>query len=1442
MDCGHGSSDTQQQPNRFPKQPTAQQHQVNDQKRLNRAPTPEKGKDVPAVSLARTKGSSGAPANSTKPGTRLSPHNSGNGKEMTPEKGKPSWKAKPPVAGSLKCGNKSSGRRKPSDASNASDSPLYLSKDTGCAPGKLSPSDSSSEISDCTSEENKLSPDALSSDIESRSLTGEADRDRGSETYGNGVSLRDGGGDQHVEKTVDKDIVLLGLETGERNLSPSDARSFASTDSRLNFSTSLVFTDLTEEIMNRMQDEFVREIEELRSENDYLKDELEEVRSEMQEMRDMYLEEDEYQVQVLRQQLDQANKTCRILQYRLRKAERRSLRVAQTGHVDGELIRALEQDLKVAKDVSIRLHGELESVERKRAQLEQENEELRERLQDLEVTSQVLQAEMNRSRENSLKRRGSRSSKPEKKLSPQEDSTDLKCQLHFAKEESALMCRKLAKMAKESEGMAQELARFRSLYGEVDSALTGEEVANSRHTREAEVRVHLKLVEEEANLLSRRIVELEVENRGLRAEMEESKGPELPGGVGPNSLGGAGGGDAGEGAGELRKQLQFVEEEAELLRRSLLELEEQNKALVRELDCCRVEQEAEADSSIFSEDSSSMVSEASQEEPTDGKARKLQRHNRALLSDLQLCHLEATVEPEDSAKGMLGHGRYQRPIGGENHPLEEAIDGCDSGDNDSHSYPDCGPQYLWLEDYKALLSIRAQACLISTTIQLLTASSSSSSTPAEQEGVDNSQALLPDLPSADALVSGLENLQMQLLSFVERVEALEGPEETYLQQTLCSPDSQSLELRSEESQSLQLLCLQLRSFLKHWHLGKRMVQEGREMNSVKDLCLLMEEEGLAVHQGDKMASSKEWSQTLNSKNSHDKDALILENHMQTSRLSSVLSDLKGALLELIVEMKEERQEYRELAQQFDSAKASWDKERIELQGQIAQPLHDKTSEKDSYTDITANKTDLQGTSDITFPSHRDWKYLTEETAPPEVRDLFKSWDCPIRTSSLPGLDLSHEGVPRSYTAPDRTGLRIYLSPPAARRMETRLDRTRKQFGHGCPPTEPEANRDVTSDGWPGRTPEHHRDQPESSSEAAALALGVLANLSDDMKEMTNCVRQAMRPASLERKCTDAASQTVGVACQTEGVTSAGTQTALSVSVGLQTEGPHGTAGGLHPKTLSPRASSLVSSRARLVSTSLERMPGRAERSGCSPRCSSPKLQRRVSTPSSIPLSISSSTLSSTCSSSTFSSTSSFTSSSSSRLEGSSSAPLWSLRQRGQNGSAWARSTTPRDRPALGGRSDGVTGAAERSGEGKATGKAIPEVGPAHKYGIVQEFFRNVCGRGHVPAVGGRGRAGRRNPGDTRKPERPAPRTAGLAGGDRVTKIVNKRFMRQTPREALNSTEKSVEDGACDCTSRSLTSCFARPSRSAMRHAPGQCRLRSREPCQTAEGKDEPARE
>ncbi|XP_029012034.1 microtubule cross-linking factor 1-like [Betta splendens] len=381
--------------------------------------------------------------------------------------------------------------RKLSDASNASED---LSKDSGCLSGKVSSSDSSSEISDCPSEGNKN--DCHSSDDLSW-IRGQAHVSPDCEEKSDGGRNQTEG--PPCAPRLDDARGALGL-----------------------FNCSGAFMEL---MMGDTSEDLLREVEDLKSENEYLKDEVEELRCEMLEMRDLFQEEEAYQLQELRQQLDQANKMCRILHYRLRKAERRSIRVAQTGQVDGELVRSLEHDVKVAKSVSFRLCSELEVVQKKKSQLEWENEALREKTQELEVAKQVLQAEVDKAREYSLKKKSIRStaSRAEKRLSQQleDDSADLKCQLHFAKEELALMCKKLTKLVSESEGMREELARYRSAYGDADAAQPPDGKHRSARAREAEVKVHLKLVEEEATLLSRRIVELEVENRGLKAEMSD---------------------------------------------------------------------------------------------------------------------------------------------------------------------------------------------------------------------------------------------------------------------------------------------------------------------------------------------------------------------------------------------------------------------------------------------------------------------------------------------------------------------------------------------------------------------------------------------------------------------------------------------------------------------------------------------------------------------------------------------------------------------------------------------------------------------------------------------------------------------------------------------------------------------------------------------------------
>ncbi|KAF6088669.1 microtubule crosslinking factor 1 [Phyllostomus discolor] len=471
----------------------------------------------------------------------------------------------------------------------------------------------------------------------------------------------------------------------------------------------------------------------------------------MEEMRDSYLEEDVYQLQELRRELDRANKNCRILQYRLRKAEQKSLKVAETGQVDSELIRSLEQDLKVAKDVSVRLHHELEAVEEKRAKAEDENETLRQQVIEVEISKQALQNELERLKESSLKRRGSRETYKEKKTFNQDDSADLKCQLQFAKEEGSLMRKKMAKLGREKDELEQELQKYKALYGDVDSPLPTGEAGGPPSTREAELKLRLKLVEEEANILGRKIVELEVENRGLKAEMEDMRGQDEQEGPGRDHIPGiptSPFGDSLESSSELRRHLQFVEEEAELLRRSISEIEDHNRQLTHELSKFKFEPRPEpgwlaegggkgtGGGVPLQEELKSAQLQISE---LSGKVLKLQYENRVLLSNVQRYDLAAHLglrapSPRDSdadsdtgkkesdgEEGRLPQPKREGPIGGESDSEEvfEKTSGFSSGKPSEASEP-CPAEVLRArEDPECLVSIKHEAERLEQTMESL---------------------------------------------------------------------------------------------------------------------------------------------------------------------------------------------------------------------------------------------------------------------------------------------------------------------------------------------------------------------------------------------------------------------------------------------------------------------------------------------------------------------------------------------------------------------------------------------------------------------------------------------------------------------------------------------------------------------------------------------------
>lgn len=160
---------------------------------------------------------------------------------------------------------------------------------------------------------------------------------------------------------------------------------------------------------------------------------------------------------------------------------------------------------------------------------------------------------------------------------------------------------------------------------------------------------------------------------------------------------------------------------------------------------------------------------------------------------------------------------------------------------------------------------------------------------------------------------------------------------------------------------------------------------------------------------------------------------------------------------------------------------------------------------------------------------------------------------------------------RSYTAPDRTGIRIYYSPPTVRRTDHwRRNQEAEEPEHtqngsfllevngsdaGVAAVEtldiqrqPASSFSSSYEQWLSSLSNQHRELLESRSSCIArsmpsvisntvsgsannvvdgmspsspyhtLEIGeISANLSDDMKEMTNCVRQAIRSSSLERK-------------------------------------------------------------------------------------------------------------------------------------------------------------------------------------------------------------------------------------------------------------------------------------------------------------------------------------
>uniref|UniRef100_A0A672MU08 SOGA coiled-coil domain-containing protein n=1 Tax=Sinocyclocheilus grahami TaxID=75366 RepID=A0A672MU08_SINGR len=418
------------------------------------------------------------------------------------------------------------------------------------------------------------------------------------------------------------------------------------------------------------------------------------------------------------------------------------------------------------------------------------------------------------------------------------------------------MCKKLTKIALESEAMREELAKYRLLYGEVDETQAAAGATNSAHTREAEVKVHLRLVEEEATLLSRRIVELEVENRGLRAEMSELR--ERGGGSLEEE-------ETMKGAIHLR----LVEEEATLLSRRIVELEVENRGLRAEM------------SELRERGGGSLEEEETMKGASEGLAVPLQTGEQGEMlrggcldgkenGDATTTHnnMQENQMHVEEVHASISHMHREGPIGGE----QELSAETKAEDGQAQCMSDCT---FGVKDLESLLAIHDQALLVRSTIQLLITPAKNGLSPT---CTHNTPAGAPYLgksavdpqckthqwlldPMLSPLTNGLEVLQAQLHALVKKLEVLSnsnserpGPvteknmlrfDEDLIEMKEDSKNQASRKLPCEENvgnhcnqDSLVLLNLQLQWFIQQWRQGERPTADGKSLFEVNWATML----------------------------------------------------------------------------------------------------------------------------------------------------------------------------------------------------------------------------------------------------------------------------------------------------------------------------------------------------------------------------------------------------------------------------------------------------------------------------------------------------------------------------------------------------------------------------------------------------------------------------
>lgn len=284
--------------------------------------------------------------------------------------------------------------------------------------------------------------------------------------------------------------------------------------------------------------------DELMEENEQLKADVKDLQVEIEEMQDQYREEEIEEFRELQRELEMNAKNCRILQFKLRKTERQKEQIeaektasqnkldeltasnpekyANSRRSDSARVKELESELRIAKEVSVRLHNELEQTEEKRCKLEDDIFYLKEKVRELQTQNKWREAR--NKTEYAVKRLSAElaASVPvinESDMSKElrdtlEREIDLREQLRFAEEDLKRTQLRMQDVENENDELLKKLSKASKLRPPMTRSASDGQAHLQLELAESQVQhlnTKVERLEKTNDHLSKRIVELEAD-------------------------------------------------------------------------------------------------------------------------------------------------------------------------------------------------------------------------------------------------------------------------------------------------------------------------------------------------------------------------------------------------------------------------------------------------------------------------------------------------------------------------------------------------------------------------------------------------------------------------------------------------------------------------------------------------------------------------------------------------------------------------------------------------------------------------------------------------------------------------------------------------------------------------------------------------------------------